>query len=312
MTQHDHGTTFTSAPFATLRLRARTRASFLAALGLCACASAPQQKPPEAPHAAPAPEPERQAWPEPPPEEQVVHGEFQTSASAVEPSGKFLLAVRFDISPEYRISWTNPGDVGKGTEVVFQVPEGFSVGKVQFPAPKRFDLPGKLVAYGYEGGTAVFAEVTAPAHLAENEVYRFDVKASWLACKDDCATEELNAWFELAGARKAPEPKLPGALEHYFSALPKAFDDLPDAHGEWKKGNAKRPALTLEARDVQWHDFFPGDPEQPKLVGVKPSGHALQLKFQGKASDKPLRGLAVGEVDGRTAFYDVNLPWPSE
>jgi len=45
---------------------------------------------------------------------------------------------------------------------------------------------------------------------------------------------------------------------------------------------------------------------------VKPSGHALQLKFQGKASDKPLRGLAVGEVDGRTAFYDVNLPWPSE
>ena len=52
----------------------------------------------------------------------------------IEP-GRFSFAVRFEIAKGYRISWSNPGDVGKSTQVSFQVPEGFSVGPLQFPAP---------------------------------------------------------------------------------------------------------------------------------------------------------------------------------
>src|SRR5690606_19036612 len=92
----------------------------LAALSLCGllhCGAPAAQTPAESP--AP-PEPERSACPTPPPQdasEHVVHAEFQTSAQAVKPKGKFLLAVRFDIQDGYRISWQNPGDVGKTTRV---------------------------------------------------------------------------------------------------------------------------------------------------------------------------------------------------
>jgi DsbC/DsbD-like thiol-disulfide interchange protein len=283
----------------------------LSLVGLVHCGGSAAQAP-EAVAPAP-PEPERSAWPTPPPQESesVVHAEFQTSAQAVKPKGKFLLAVRFDIEKGYRISWQNPGDVGKTTRVVFEVPEGFNVGPLLYPAPQRFELPGKLVNYGYENQTAIFAEVSAPDRVPEGQAFRFDVKADWLACKDECATEELSAWFELASSAFAAEPQLPAELAPYYASVPTAFVDLPDSNVDWK-GGSKHPALTLKAAEVKWVDFFPGSEEQPKLIAIKPSGDELRLKFASASNAGPLRGLAVAEVEGKTAFYDVNLPWPSE
>lgn len=242
--------------------------------------------------------------------ESVVHAEFQTSARAIRPGGKFLLAVRFDITPEYRISWSNPGDVGKSTRVKFLVPEGFVVGPLQFPAPTRFELPGKLVSYGYQNSTAVFAEVTAPARLSTSEAYRFDVRADWLACKDDCATESLDAWFELLSMPSAPEPELPDELRAHHDALPRALSQLSASNCDWA-GSADQPALTLRAEAVEWTDFLLADEEQPKLLGVKPRGNVLKVSFAGR-SEAPLRGLAVGQIDGEVTFFDVNLPWPAD
>jgi DsbC/DsbD-like thiol-disulfide interchange protein len=277
-------------------------------LGALGCSPRPAQAPVAA---AAAPEPERSAWPEPPKPESVVHAEFQTSAQGVKPRGKFLLAVRFDIEEGYRISWQNPGDVGKTTHVVFEVPEGFSVGPLEYPAPQRFELPGKLVSYGYEHQTAIFAEVSAPDRLPDGRAYRFDVKADWLACKRECASEELSAWFELPSSALAPEPELSAELSAYHAAVPTAFTDLPDSSLDWK-GGPTHPALTLKAAEVKWVDFLPGDGEQPKLLSMKPAGNELHLKFERATPSKPLRGLAVAEVDGKRSFFDVNLPFPSE
>ncbi len=241
----------------------------------------------------------------------VVHAELLSSAQAVEPAGKFLLAVRFQIPEQYRISWINPGDVGKTTRISFQVPEGFSVGPLQFPAPQRFNLPGKLVSYGYERETAVFAEVTAPEKLPAGQVLRFDVKAEWLACKDECANEELGAWFELVSQRRAPEPELPPELAAYYEAIPRAFAELPEAKADWKVTRGK-PKLTLSAADVKWLDFIPGDPELPRLLGVDHEGRNLHVKFAKAATSGQLRGLAVGEIEGKLASFDVDVPWPAQ
>jgi len=234
-----------------------------------------------------------------------VHAEFATSAQAVKPKGKFLLAVRFQIEPGYRISWQNPGDVGKSTRVVFEVPEGFSVGPLLYPAPQRFELPGNLTNYGYEHETAIFAEVTAPDRVPEGKAFRFDVKAEWLACADECATEELSAWFELVSSAYAAEPELPAELSAFYAAVPPAFGNLPKSDVDWR-GDA---ALTLKAAKIKWVDFIPGDEQQPKLIRMKPAGERLELTFAGTDS-RPLRGLAVAEVEGKRSFFDVNVPWP--
>jgi hypothetical protein len=45
---------------------------------------------------------------------------------------------------------------------------------------------------------------------------------------------------------------------------------------------------------------------------MKPAGDVLHLKFDGTSSSKPLRGLAIGEVQGKRAHFDVIVPWPVE
>lgn len=308
--QPDSMKTSLLSPFPQRRSRRRCLSPFavlLAALVLApACGSSPARSP-ESP-AAP-PETPKSAWPEPEQPEAVVYAELQTSARALPPKSTFLLAVRFDIAEGYRISWQNPGDVGKRTRVVFEVPEGFSAGPVRFPAPQRFELPGGLVNYGYERQTAVFAEVTTPERLPEGRPYRFEVRADWLACKDDCAREELSAWLELPSAVFAPAPELPAELVAHHAALPRPLSELPGSELGWTEGAAE-PALTLRASNVKWIGFVPADDAQPKLLSVKPAGESLVLRFAGGAPH-PLRGLAIAEVDGRTAFYDVDAPWPS-
>lgn len=277
---------------------------------VCACggaATAPPETPAELePEPAPVQKSEVSLPEEMP--EQIVYAELKTSAQAIKPGGKFLIAVHFDMVGDYRISWTNPGDVGKTTQVHFEVPEGFEVGPVMFPAPKRFELPGNLVSYGYDGHTAVFAEVTAPKKLPTNKAYRFDVKANWVACAKECATENIEAFFELVAAHDAPAPSLPADLAAHYGEIPQAFERLPAAQFEWK-GTGANPALTLSADRVKWIDFVLSDVERWKLVRVDSTESGLNLRFEGSA-DAPLRGIAVAEIAGKHAYYDVNLPWP--
>lgn len=281
-----------------------------AAVFAWACGGAPP-KAPESPAPAPAPEPTRAAAPRLFEEEMpdtLVHAAFTTSVEAVAPRAKFLLAVHFDIADGYRISWTNPGDVGRTTEVSFEVPEGFELGEVRFPVPTRFDLPGDLVSYGYQGHTAVFAEVTAPAELAPNRVHRFDAKATWVACKKDCGREELSAYVELVSMRKAPYAELSDDLAQHYAELPQAFEDLPTATHEWK-GSVERPLLALSADKVRWIDFLLDDVARWKLVRVESTELGLNLRFAG-AGGQRLRGLARVERDGKEGYYDVDLPGP--
>ncbi|HWO11899.1 MAG TPA: protein-disulfide reductase DsbD domain-containing protein [Polyangiaceae bacterium] len=297
---HDRGR---SASLRAVARRGRLHLGLTLLAASAACSPAEPARAPEPPEQPAAPP--QAAWPEQAEPESVVHAEFATSAQAVKPKGKFLLAVRFQIQPGYRISWQNPGDVGKSTRVVFEVPEGFSVSPLMYPAPQRFELPGKLINYGYENETAIFAEVTAPDRVPEGKAFRFDVKAEWLACMDECATEELSAWFELVSSAYAAEPALPVELSTFYAEVPPAFGNLPKSNVDWR-GDA---ALTLKAAKVKWVDFIPADEQQPKLIRMKPAGEQLELTFAG-ADSRPLRGLAVAEVEGKRSFYDVNVPWP--
>ena len=100
---------------------------------------------------------------------------------------------------------------------------------------------------------------------------------------------------------------MPEELAPIYAALPKAFDQLPAAFHEWK-GTSGEPALMLGAEKVKWVDFFLADVEEWKLVKVDSSEEGLNLRFEGTAA-RPLRGLAVADIDGKHAYYDVNLPW---
>lgn len=157
--------------------------------------------------------------------ESVVQVTFEPLVNAVRPGHPFLLAAHFRIASGYRISGEKPGEVGKPTVVSFTAPEGFEVGQVAFPTPERYKVAG-YVGYGYQDETAVFVQVKPPKKLKSGAVHRFDLSASWVACKRECATEHTDAFLELVtGYGDVAEKETEAELAPFKARLPTPFDE---------------------------------------------------------------------------------------
>ena len=109
---------------------------------------------------------------------------FVASAESVKAGGSFWVAGEYTMKPEWHVYWLNPGDSGLPTTLDVQLPEGWTIGKLQWPAPHKFDAGG-LINYGYERKVLLMAEVQIPA-TAKPGSYTLAAKASWLACKEEC------------------------------------------------------------------------------------------------------------------------------
>jgi DsbC/DsbD-like thiol-disulfide interchange protein len=161
--------------------------------------------------------------------ESVVQVTFEPLVTAVRPGRPFLLAAHFRIASGYRISWKEPGQVGKPTVVTFGAPKGFDVAEVAFPTPEQYTVPGGYVGFGYQDETAVFVEVTPPKKLAPDAVHRFDLSASWVACKRECATEHTDAFLELVtGYGDVAARETEAELAPFKARLPTPVADGPE------------------------------------------------------------------------------------
>src|SRR5262245_60812389 len=111
----------------------------------------------------------------------LVRASLLADTTAVEPGKPFRVAVHFRIEPKWHIYWMNPGDSGQPPEVKWKLPEGFAVSDLEWPVPHRFDLPGGIVNYGYDGETALLATITPPAKI-ESKSIEIAADVSWLVC----------------------------------------------------------------------------------------------------------------------------------
>jgi thiol:disulfide interchange protein DsbD len=244
--------------------------------------------------------------------ESVVQVTFEPLVTGVRPGRKFLLAAHFRIAKGYRISWKNPGDVGKETVVDFRAPEGFEVGPAAFPVPDRYTVPGGFTGYGYQGETAVFVEVKAPPNLSRSGVHRFDLSASWVACKKECATEHTDAFVELAttyGNVAAKEAE--DGLAPFKARLPKPLSDVKDADQKWER-SGRGATLVVSIPGAEPRDFMPGEKAEPAPKKVSMSNGEVRFAFgetPGPAS-KPLRGIIVAASEGADAFIDLEAASP--
>jgi thiol:disulfide interchange protein DsbD len=113
-----------------------------------------------------------------------VEARLIADVAAIEPGKPFRLGVLFKMQPGWHIYWRNSGDTGDPTKIKWGLPDGFSAGELQWPAPERVEAFG-LVNYGYHGEVLLFAEVMPPAVLLSSEV-GFTADARWLVCKEVC------------------------------------------------------------------------------------------------------------------------------
>lgn len=245
--------------------------------------------------------------------ESVVQVSFEPLVTGVRPGKKFLLAAHFRIAKGYRISWKNPGDVGKETVVQFRAPDGFEVGPAVFPVPDRYTVPGGYVGFGYEGETAVFVEVKAPQSLPRGRVHRFDLSASWVACKKECATEHTDAFIELVTTYgNAAARDVESGLAPFKARLPTRLSDVKDANQKWER-EGRRGTLVVSIPGTEPRDFMPGEKAEPAPKKVSMANGEVRFSFGELPgpSAAPLRGIIVAARDGKDAFFDLEAPSPN-
>src|SRR4051794_1269038 len=73
-----------------------------------------------------------------------------TAAKVAPTAGEMWMGLQFRLKPGWHVYWKNSGAAGSPPAVTFQPEDVLGKPEIQWPAPERFDLPGGLVAFGYE------------------------------------------------------------------------------------------------------------------------------------------------------------------
>lgn len=130
--------------------------------------------------------------------------ELISDTKEIAPGDSFHLGVTFDMEPKWHIYWKNPGASGLPPEFDWQLPDGFELGEIEWPAPERMSLEG-LVSYGHKDVTTYIVPVEAPEDLRPGTEVAIGLDVSYLICKEVCLPGDVRLDLTLkAGAESKP------------------------------------------------------------------------------------------------------------
>ena len=122
--------------------------------------------------------------------------------------------------PTWHGYWENPGDAGIGMSFDWDLPEGVTAGKAQYPVPDRLLIAG-IMNYIYEGDYAVLVNLMV-SEKAKTGPLPISVKSEWLACTDEvCVPEQDELSINLQIVGKDAAVSLDNEFNGYRERLPR-------------------------------------------------------------------------------------------
>jgi DsbC/DsbD-like thiol-disulfide interchange protein len=256
-----------------------------------------------------------------------VEVRLATSTARVEPGKPFDVGVVLRMQRGWHVYWRNPGDAGLPTSVRWTVPEGFAVGPLRWPVPRRFEQPGGIVGYGYADTVLLRSTVTPPAALASDRSVPLHAEVGWLACESICIRGKKTLDLTLGPEAGAPAAD-PGLFAEWAPRFP-VDADAPGAPATLTArgsvpadGSVGGVTVTLDWKQapatVEW--FPPDDPalaveaatsrtdgvrtqltfRAKRLAGQQPDGSTLESVVAWTDADGVRHGLRVPiELDGK-------------
>jgi thiol:disulfide interchange protein DsbD len=245
----------------------------------------------------------------------VPHGnvELISEVDHAQPGADFTVGLHFKLEPGWHIYWKNPGDSGLPPHVQWTLPQSWSAGEIEWPAPKRLPV-GPLLDYGYENDVLLPVTIhpgketpaSAPAVLKAN--------LRVLVCRETCIPGRASLALTLP-VRNQPTKKI-AANEPLF-ARARASQPLATPP-EWQASAAiSGSSLTLKVQGLKQSKgvfFFPANAgvianAAPQTAAETAQGIELNLKRAPDAAGQPtkLEGLLLvpGE-NGSARSYEIN------
>jgi DsbC/DsbD-like thiol-disulfide interchange protein len=127
------------------------------------------------------------------------------------------MGLHFILAPGWHVYWKNSGDAGFPPSAVFRKVPGLGEPEMLWPAPRRFELPGDLVAFGYEN------EVVYPlrATLKDGgDRLHLEAAVDYLICAVDCIPYRFTVTLDQSLGSPVPDPETAPLLDRWWSRLP--------------------------------------------------------------------------------------------
>jgi thiol:disulfide interchange protein DsbD len=250
------------------------------------------------------------------------------SVEAVVPGQPFDVAIRFQLESGWHIYWQNSGDSGLPPSVRWTLPEGFAVGELQFPTPKRHVSPGDIITNILRGEPVLVVKVTPPAVIKEGSV-KLGAAVGYLVCEKACLREDTTLSLDLpvqsAGAAKPANAEV---FERAKRAMPKATSKYvtvtpsvkPDPLSPGTKFDLLMTVDVASGHHVQSNkpsapSLIPSDVFVERQEGVRfdrpvfPEGKIRPDKYLGKLSeyDGRITVRIPGEVDSSRSAGPIRI-----
>jgi DsbC/DsbD-like thiol-disulfide interchange protein len=236
-------------------------------------------------------------------------------------SGELILGVHFILSPGWHVYWKNSGDAGFPPAVTLQPADRLSHPEILWPTPRRFELPGGLVAFGYEK-EAVYpirmelkpqeaaSTTNAPPAASDasappgGEVLHIAADLDYLVCQVDCVPYRYTlAVDQPLGDQPSADPATVPLLQSWLDQVPRTVSELPgvktgavlDAGRAGETADLVVRVLGAKAQPgktdlfLESHAVFDAGPPQMRVTGY---GLAFHVPLKRREANKPLPASA--------------------
>ena len=235
--------------------------------------------------------------------------------ASIEPGKDFRLALRLELEEGWHTYWRNPGDSGEAIEIIWDLPDGFEAGPIEWLAPLRID-EGPLRSYGYSHPSPIFiSELSAPTNLTPGTSVTIAATAYWLICKEICIPLEKNLSLTLPVRDKRPASS---RNVEVFSIVREALPLPPPADWSFQATSTTEGYLLRVTPPTQIDPegayFFPYDPttlnhSAPQPIRRDSNAFLITLKRSSYATGtaKRLQGVLVAEESKMWTSYTQSL-----
>lgn len=160
----------------------------------------------------------------------LVKASLLADTSAIVPGREFQVGLLLEMAPGWHTYWEYSGDAGLPTHIDWELPEGFTAGPIQWPAPEAILEPGDIQTYAYSGRVLLTTSITPPSGVSGNVTLK--AKASWLVCKDICVPGDASLALPLPAAATS-SPANVELFEEFLALLPSS--EPPPFDLKWQR-----------------------------------------------------------------------------
>ncbi|MBP9145335.1 MAG: hypothetical protein KBF21_03665 [Thermoanaerobaculia bacterium] len=120
---------------------------------------------------------------------------------AGDPVGEIELGLEFELEPGWHVYWKNSGDAGYPPRLDLSGTPALAGAQLLFPAPQRYDLPGGLVSFGYEGHVIYPLSAGLPV-LSGESLPPVSARLDYLVCRAECIPHTADLTLDLESVRQ--------------------------------------------------------------------------------------------------------------